>query len=94
MTNLHDAQLRSTLMSERIRQRTDHILREMITSFTAELAFCPLDDLMISEQVWEYVTGSGIEPKLVFAHPSLLREHPRASQYYRGRFCLLLGFNQ
>ena len=32
MTNLHDAQLRSTLMSERIRQRTDHILRELIAS--------------------------------------------------------------
>lgn len=71
-------------MSERIRQRTDHILRELIASFTDELDFYPLDDVMISEQAWEYVTGSGIEPKLVFAHPSVLREHPRASQYYRG----------
>ncbi len=32
MTNLHDAQLRSTLMSERIQQRTDRILRELIAS--------------------------------------------------------------
>lgn len=71
-------------MSERIRQRTDHELRELIASFTDELDFDPLDDMMISEQAWEYVTASGIEPKLVFAHPSVLREHPRASQYYRG----------
>lgn len=84
MTNLHDAQLRSTLMSERIRQRTDHVLRELIISLSDELDFYPLDDMMISEQAWEYVTGSGIEPKLVFAHPSVLREHPRVSQYYRG----------
>lgn len=84
MTNLRDAQLRSTLMSERIRQRTDHVLRELIVSLSDELDFYPLDDMMISEQAWEYVTGSGIEPKLVFAHPSVLREHPRASQYYRG----------
>ena len=84
MTNLHDAQLRSTLMSERIRQRADHILRELIASFTDELTFYPLDALMISAQAWEYVTGSGIEPKLAFAHPSVLQDHPRASQYYRG----------
>ena len=84
MTNLRDAQLRSTLMSERIRQRTDDMLRELIAGFTDELDFYPLDDMMISEQAWEYVTGSGIEPKLVFAHPSVLQKHPRASQYYRG----------
>ena len=71
-------------MSERIRQRTDHALRELIEGFTGELDFRPLDDLMISEQAWEYVVGSGIEPKSVFAHPVLLREHPRTSQYYRG----------
>ncbi len=34
MTNLQDAQLRSTLMSERIRQRTDLALRELITDTT------------------------------------------------------------
>ncbi len=39
---------------------------------------------MISQQAWEYAVSSGIEPKLVFAHPVLLRKHPRTSQYYRG----------
>ncbi len=71
-------------MSERIRHRTDHALRELIDSFTGELDFRPLDDLVISEQAWEFVAASGIEPKKVFAHPQLLREHPRTSQYYRG----------
>ena len=28
--------------------------------------------------------ASGIEPKLVFAHPEILRNHPTVSQYYRG----------
>ena len=84
MTNLRDAQIRSTLMSERIRQRTDLALRELIASSKGDLNFLPLDDLMISEQAWEYVSQSSIDPKLVFAHPTLLREHPQVSQYYRG----------
>ena len=84
MANLRDAQIRSTLMSERIRQRTDHVLRELIASFTGDLTFYPLDNLMISERAWEYVIGSGINPKLVFAHPLVLQDNPRTSQYYRG----------
>ena len=71
-------------MSERIRQRTDEALREVIERFTGDLDFSPLDDLMISGQAWQFVVQSGIEPKKVFAHPLLLREHPRTSQYYRG----------
>ncbi len=84
MADLHDARFRSTLMSERIRFRTDHALRELISSFTHDLDFSSLDDLMISPQAWQYVTTAGIEPKLVFAHPVILEAHPRASQYYRG----------
>ena len=71
-------------MSERIRRRTDQALREVIDSFTGDLDFSPLDDLMISQEAWQFVVQSGIEPKRVFAHPVLLREHPRTSQYYRG----------
>lgn len=84
MTNLRDAQIRSALISERIRQRTDLALRELIAQYQEALTFHPLDDLMISEQAWRHVEASGIEPKLVFAHPELLREHPTVSQYYRG----------
>ncbi len=71
-------------MSERIRHRTDHALRQVINAFTGELDFHPLDDLMISRQAWEYTVVARIEPKSVFAHPLLIREHPRTSQYYRG----------
>ena len=84
MTNLNDARLRSTLMSERIRQRTDLALRDLVGSYDKPLAFLPLDDLMISEQAWRYVSDSDVDPKLVFAHPQLLRDHPETSQYYRG----------
>ena len=84
MANLDDARLRSIVMSERIRQRTDHELRELVNSFTHDLDFTALDDLMISTHAWEYVTDAGIEPRLVFAHPLLLEAHPQVSQYYRG----------
>ncbi|MDE2716243.1 MAG: XcyI family restriction endonuclease [Chloroflexota bacterium] len=84
MTELHDAQIRSALISERIRQRTDIALRGLISEFDEELSFCPLDEFMISEQAWRYIKTSGIDPKFVFAHPELLRALPQVSQYYRG----------
>ena len=84
MTSLNDARIRSTLMSERIRQRTDQALRELVHSFTGKLDFRPLDTLMISERAWDFIEASGIDPKLVFAHPLLLQKHPETSQYYRG----------
>lgn len=84
MAKVEDAQFRSTLMSERIRERTDVALRELISNFESPLSFRPLDDLMISVQAWNHITSAGIEPKLVFAHPKLLCDLPQASQYYRG----------
>lgn len=84
MTKLHDAQIRSALISERIRQRTDLALRDLIAQYSETLTFHPLDDLMISGQAWRHVEVSDIDPKLVFAHPELLRKHPTVSQYYRG----------
>ncbi len=76
--------MRSALISERIRQRTDITLREVIAQYQGALDFYPLDGLMISKQAWGHVEASGINPRLVFAHPELLREHPTVSQYYRG----------
>ena len=84
MPELHDAQIRSALISERIRQRTDVALRELISEFDEELSFRPLDEFMISEQAWRYIKTSDIDPKFVFAHPELLRALPQVSQYYRG----------
>ena len=84
MAKLDDAQRRSAVIAERIRQRTDLALRRAIATFEGELSFLPLPDLMISEEAWTHVTSSDIDPKLVFAHPLLLRQNPRASEYYRG----------
>jgi hypothetical protein len=85
MTNrLEDARRRSAVIAERVRQRTDLQLRGIIEGFDAELTFAPLERLAISEQAWEHVVESGFDPKLVFAHPMLLCQHPRASEYYRG----------
>lgn len=84
MAKLDDAKRRSEVIAQRIRQRTDLALRQIIAEFPEELTFEPLDYLMISQAAWDHVTSSGFDPKLVFAHPSLLGQHPRASAYYRG----------
>ena len=72
------------VIAERIRQRTDITLRQMIVHINDAWSFSPLDKLAISQGAWDHVTSSGIDPKLVFAHPALLRKCPRASEYYRG----------
>ena len=84
MAKLDDAQRRSAVIAERIRQRTALALRRSIATFEGALSFLPLADLMISEEAWRHVTSSDIDPKLVFAYPLLLRQNPRASEYYRG----------
>lgn len=84
MAKLDDARLRSTLMSERIRQRTDIELRTLIGTIENPLNFLPLEGLMISEQAWKHVRDAGLDAKTVFAHPEVLSERPRLSAYYRG----------
>ena len=84
MAKLRDAQRRSAVISERLRQRTDLALRNLVADYEGKLAFHPLDELMISPEAWDYVNTSGFDPKSVFGHPSLLRDHPEASEYYRG----------
>ncbi len=79
-----DDALRSRLFSDILRQRKDRAQRRLIDTFGAELDFCPLDELMISGAAWDHVQSLGIEPKVVFAHPDLLRAHPTTSLYYRG----------
>ena len=71
-------------MAERIRQRTDQSLRDLIQNFTTRMSFRPLDRLLISEQAWKVVAASATPPRMVFAHPRLLQKHPQTSQYYRG----------
>ena len=84
MASREDAMLRSALIHERIRQRTDIALRTWLERDTKQPDYFPLDALLISELAWEHVNAGGIEPRMVFAHPDLLQEHPPISAYYRG----------
>ncbi len=84
MAKLEDAKRRSAVIAERIRQRTDLRLRESVRDFECDLSFEPIADYAISEEAWNHVVASGFDSKLVFAHPTLLQEFPRASEYYRG----------
>lgn len=84
MAKLDDARIRSTLMAERISQRTDLKLGKLISKFAGTLNFFPLDDLMISERAWNHAKDARLEPKSVFAHPKLMRKYPKLSAYYRG----------
>lgn len=84
MAKLDDAKKRSSVLSEKIRQRTDIKLQKLIAGFEQQLSFVSPDDLMISSAAWQYVESSRIDPRKVFAHPDLLYHHPEASEYYRG----------
>ena len=64
MPSREDAILRSALIDERIRQRTDIALRNWLSQYRKELDYFPLDALMISEQAWQHVQGGGIEPRI------------------------------
>ena len=84
MTRLDDAKNRSSVLSNRIKQRTDIKLQELIAGFEQQLSFNSPDELMISQKAWQYVKASRIKPEQVFAHPDLLYHHPQTSEYYRG----------
>jgi len=75
---------RSRFLAYRIRQRTDLKTREVVKGFPGELDYADKQGLLISENAWEYVTSSDMEPRFVFAHPALVRAHPEVSLYYRG----------
>ncbi len=79
-----DYVLRSRLFSDILTKREDKAQRRLIDEFTDELDFEPIDELMISLSAWEYVLSLGVAPKVVFAHPDVLRSHPTTSLYYRG----------
>ena len=82
---LDEARQRALLISERIRQRSDVEALRLIEAFDAELDFDnQLEDLAIAPEAWRYISDAGIDPKLIFAHPDLLRAHPETSLHYRG----------
>ena len=84
MTKAEDARTRSAALAEMLRQRADQnmTLRRLIAQLpTPEFQ---LDELMISLMAWNHIVSSQIPEHLVFAHPSILHDHPETSLYYRG----------
>ena len=49
MAKLEDAKRRSAVIAERIRQRTDLRLRELVRDFECDLSFEPIADYAISD---------------------------------------------
>ena len=79
-----DDALRSRLFADILSQRKDRAQRRLIEEFSTEVDYVPLDELLISSTAWDHVRSLGLEPKVVFAHPDLLRTYPTTSLYYRG----------
>ena len=82
---LEEARQRALLISQRIRQRADLAARQIVENYGVPLEYeVQLEELAIAEEAWRHVIDTGVEPKLVFAHPDLLRAHPEISLHYRG----------
>lgn len=82
---IEEATQRALIITAHIRGRSDVQVRQTIEDFDTPLDFEDrLDDLAIATEAWEYVLEEQIDPRLVFAHPYLLRAHPQTSLHYRG----------
>ena len=82
---LEAARQRALIITERIRERADLAARRTIEGYEDPLDYQNhLEDLAIAPEAWQHVIDAGIEPRLVFAHPDLLRASPEISLHYRG----------
>ena len=82
---LEEARQRALLISRRLRERADVGAQQIINNFAQPLEFEErLQDLAISPEAWQHIVDAQIDPKMVFAHPDLLRAHPETSLHYRG----------
>ena len=78
-----DAIARARTIAQRIAQRDDFRALETIEGFKPRLVY-DKHQLCISDDAWRHVQAAEIEPRLVFAHPDVLRQFPNASLHYRG----------
>lgn len=90
MDSLDNALEKAVWMTRQIRKRDDMSVAEKIDclDYGRKDYEDMLEDLGIRADAWEYVIRKKIDPKLVFAHPRILMEYPRASLYYRGMAAL------
>lgn len=68
-----------------LQNKADIKARKLIESYQSSLTWKPFSNLMIENEIWEYVVDiKKYDPKLVFCHPEVLQLHPSTSLYYRG----------
>lgn len=78
-----DAIARARKIAGRITKGEDLRVRAEIGGYGDTLDFSDRTSC-IAEDAWRHVIGAGIEPRLVFAHPDVLKAIPNASLHYRG----------
>ena len=81
---IEESIVRSTMLAEVIRRRNDVEARHLLEDFTDDLDYRDADDLRIGSVAWQHIISNRIKPHYVFAHPDVLRRHPKTSLYYRG----------
>ena len=79
-----DAISRARKIAGRIAKGEDLRIRAEIEGFESDLDYTDRTSLCVADDAWRYVTGAGIEPRMVFAHPELLKTIPNTSLHYRG----------
>ncbi len=83
---LSGAQARALILSKAIKRRDDVRVRTLIEGFEGALDYegYGLEELAISDKAWAGIQQLQVDPRMVFAHPDMLRQHPETSLYYRG----------
>ena len=70
-------------MARHIARREDVAIRDRIAHFKPKPRYAKRK-LCIAKDAWRKVVDAGVKPRLVFAHPHLLKAIPDASLHYRG----------
>ena len=82
-TRQQDAIARALRLARHIALRDDVAVRERIAQFKPKPRYAKRK-LCIAKAAWRKVVDAGVKPRLVFAHPDLLKAIPNASLHYRG----------
>ena len=84
-TKRSNVQTRALILSKTLKRRDDVRIRRIVENFAGELNYLEqgLEELAISSEAWACVRLLDVRPKMVFAHPELLQQHPETLLYYR-----------
>jgi hypothetical protein len=77
--------VKSLLIVTSLQKKADLKVFEALKNLKIKVEWLPLSNIMIDDDVWEYVTNEKkYDPQLVFCHPEVLIALPTSSLYYRG----------